>query len=110
MKKIALGICIIFVFAVLFAACASDKQYKRGEQDVKKPVNCATAEGDIRSLQNEKSHTSNQIAAGVTSIVPVGLVASTATGTEGTKLKVASGDYNKMIDEKIAEIKKECGL
>jgi len=110
MKKIALGICIIFVFAVLFAACASDKQYKAGEAEIKAPINCATAEGDIRSLQSEKSHTANQIAAGVTSIVPAGLVVGVATGTEGTKMKVASGDYNKMIDKKIAEIKQKCGV
>jgi hypothetical protein len=108
MKKIALMICITFIFAVLFAACASD--YKKGEQELKQPINCATAEGDIRSLQHEKAHVADQVALGVTSIVPVGLVAGVATGTEGTKVKVATGDYNKMIDKKIAEIKQKCGV
>jgi len=46
----------------------------------------------------------------VSAIVPIGLVAGVATGTEGTKAQVASGDYNKMLDAKIAEIKQECGL
>ena len=32
------------------------------------------------------------------------------TGTETTKLKVATGEYNKMIDQRIAEIKATCGL
>jgi len=41
---------------------------------------------------------------------PVGLVAGVATGTEGTKAKVATGEYNKMLDDKIALIKGECGL
>ena len=81
-----------------------------GEADAKKPVNCATAEADIRVLQSEKTHASQQIAAGVTAIVPVSLVVGVATGTEGTKAKVATGEYNKMLDDKIAEIKRECGL
>jgi len=32
------------------------------------------------------------------------------TGTEGTKLKVAAGDYNNMIDKRIAEIQQTCGV
>ena len=31
-------------------------------------------------------------------------------GTEGTKLKVATGEYNRMIDARIAEIKQTCGV
>ena len=51
-----------------------------------------------------------QIADGVTAIVPISLVVGIVTGTEGTKLRVATGEYNKMIDERIAEIKSQCGL
>ena len=47
---------------------------------------------------------------GVTAVTPVGLVAGTATGQEKGKLQVASGDYNKMIDQKIAQIKATCGI
>jgi hypothetical protein len=32
------------------------------------------------------------------------------TGTEKEKLKVSVGDYNKMIDKRIAEIKEKCGV
>ena len=32
------------------------------------------------------------------------------TGTETTKVKVAIGEYNKMIDARIAEIQRTCGL
>jgi hypothetical protein len=35
---------------------------------------------------------------------------NTASGTEGDQAKVASGEYNKMLDKKIAEIKTKCGL
>jgi serine/threonine protein kinase len=46
----------------------------------------------------------------LTSIVPVGLVVGLVTGTEKEKLKVSTGEYNKMIDKKIAEIKETCGI
>jgi hypothetical protein len=87
-----------------------DKVRKKGDADAKKSVNCATAEGDIRVLKSEKVHASQQMAAGVTAILPVGLVVNVAKGTEGSQAKVATGDYNKMLDNKIAEIKRECGV
>ena len=73
-------------------------------------MNCATAEADLRVLQSEKTHTSQQIADGVTAIVPIGLVVGVVTGTEAGKAQVATGEYNKMLDAKIAEIKQKCGL
>lgn len=47
---------------------------------------------------------------GVTAIVPAGLVIGLVTLTEGTKIEVATGEYNKMIDARIAEIKSTCGV
>lgn len=74
------------------------------------PVNCATAEGDIRVLQGEKAHVASQIAQGVTALSPAGIVMGILTGTETTKIKVAAGDYNKQIDNRIALIKSTCGV
>lgn len=48
--------------------------------------------------------------AGVTAIQPASAVLSVATGTEKDKLEVASGEYKRMIDDKIATIKKTCGM
>jgi hypothetical protein len=96
--------------AVLLVACAA--QYKEQEQALQGPVriNCATAEGDIRTLQHEKSHVAQQIAMGVTAIAPAGIVMGVLAGTEQTKLEVATGDYNRMIDQRIADIKMTCGV
>jgi hypothetical protein len=77
--------------AVLVVACAA--QYQQREQALQQPINCATAEGDLRMLQNEKAHVAQQIAMGVTAIAPAGLVAGLITGTEQTKEQVATGDY-----------------
>ena len=46
----------------------------------------------------------------MTSISPPGAVVGIITGTEKEKLKVGVGDYNKMIDQRIAEIKEKCGV
>ncbi len=52
----------------------------------------------------------SQVAQGVTAITPAGLVMGVVTGTEGTKLQVAAGDYNQQIDARIAAIKSKCRL
>ena len=86
-------------------------QFKKQEQAAEKmPVNCATADGDIRVLRGEKAHVAERVAQGVTAIYPAGLVVGLLTGTEGTKIQVASGEYNKQLDAKIAEIQSACGV
>lgn len=97
------------VLASTLAGCATklEREEKAAEQQ---PVNCATAEGDIRVLRGEKAHVAEQIAMGVTAIYPAGLVVGLLTGTEGTKIRVATGEYNKKLDAKIAEIQRECGV
>lgn len=104
MKKELLTI----VALMTLAGCAF--QEKRVEQSMSQPINCATAEGDIRVLEGERSNVGRQVAAGVTAIAPAGIVVGLVTGTEGTKLRVATGEYNKKIDERVADIKRTCGV
>jgi len=94
--------------SLMVAACSPINQ--QAQQELAKPVNCATAAGDIRVLQSEKAHVASQILAGITAIQPASAVLSLASGTENAKLEVASGEYNQMIDDKIALIKRTCGL
>jgi hypothetical protein len=108
MKKAILTALVMFL-AILLVACAA-KDQKKVEQEMKQPINCATARGDIRVLQHEKAHVAQEIAEGVTAIFPAGLVVGLIKGTENVKLKVSTGDYNKMIDKRIAEIKQKCGV
>lgn len=90
--------------------CAMEQQ--QVEQQLSNPgrINCRTAEGDIRVLQSEKATAVQQLAEGVTAITPAGIVLGAVTGTEGTKAQVATGEYNQMIDQRIAEIRRKCGL
>lgn len=107
MKRI---LCTILAIGFVLTMVSCAMQEKKVEKEMKQPINCATAEGDLRVLEKEKAHVAEQIGAGITAIVPISLVVGLATGTEGTKFRVATGEYNKMIDKRIAEIKAQCGV
>lgn len=107
-SKVRLATITAGVAAILAAGCAQQEQ--KTIQSLQQPINCATAQGDLRVLQGEKTHTAQQIASGVAAISPAGIVLGALTGTESTKLQVASGDYNTMIDNRIAAIKAVCGV
>jgi len=93
----------------LMAGCAME--YKKTEENLNKPpINCFTAEGDIRVLQSEKASVAQQMAAGLQTIVPTSIVVGLITGTSGTSAQVENGEYNRMIDARIAEIKSVCGM
>ncbi len=72
------------------------------------PTNCATAHEDIVRLEHEKKGTVERMAKGVSAIMPLGVVMHAATGTEEDTVEIATGEYNKRIDMRIAEIKDTC--
>jgi hypothetical protein len=92
------------------SGCALEQQ--QVEQQLSNPgrIDCRTARGDLRVLQQEKATVVQQMAEGVSSIAPAGIVLGILTGTENTKISVATGDYNAMIDQRIAQIKQTCGI
>jgi hypothetical protein len=92
------------------SGCAMQQKSVEKQLSSPAPINCATAQGDLRVLQSEKANVVQRIAEGATSIYPAGLVIGVVTGTESTKLKVAAGEYNDMIDRRIAEIRQTCGI
>ena len=94
----------------LATGCAMEQQQVEQDLANPKPINCHTAEGDLRVLQSEKATVAQRVAEGATAIYPAGAVMGIITGTEGTKLSVATGEYDRMIDERIAEIKAKCRL
>jgi hypothetical protein len=92
------------------SGCAMQQEQNLNALQDPKRINCATADGDLRILQSEKANVGQRIAEGATAIYPAGLVVGLLTGTEGTKLKVATGDYDAQIDQRIAEIQETCGI
>jgi hypothetical protein len=92
------------------ATYAEDQHMLRVEEIEKKPVNCATAEGDLRVLRSEREHAEKTGITSVTAITPSGAIIGIITGTEKRKLQMLSGDYIKHIDETIAQIQQTCKL
>jgi hypothetical protein len=74
------------------------------------PVNCATAEGDLRAIAAEKKHAQDQQVESVVSILPAGALLGLVTGTEKKRLSMLSGDYVKALDERAAEIRSTCDV
>jgi hypothetical protein len=90
-------------------ALAEDERMVQVEEIEQAPVNCATAEGDMRVLQSEREHAQKSSAMGITAITPSGALIGLITGTEKRHLQMLNGDYIKHIDEAIARIEQACG-
>jgi hypothetical protein len=99
----------VICIAIFVAACSSPIS-NQAKQDLVAPVNCANAREDIRTLESEKASVLKQATSGVTAITPAGAALGILSLTEKEKLEVGSGAYNRKIDAKIAEIKRECGI
>jgi len=107
MRNVGMAMAVLAICSLmLFPSCAA--KYKKAEEEAKKPVNCSTAEADIRVLESEKAHTADKVKMGVSSVVPISLVVGVVKGEAGTKYRVTTGEYNEMLDAKIALIKSLC--
>jgi len=93
----------------LVAGCAAPIS-KQAKTNMAAPVDCTTAVGDIRVLNSEKANAAKEIEDGITSIVPIGLVVHLLKRDEKDDFKVGFGEYNRALDKKIAEIKKQCNI
>jgi len=58
----------------------------------------------------EEQVTSQEIENGASSIIPIGAVAHMFGGSEKESLEIGTGEYNKKLDAKIAEIQKQCNI
>src|SRR5271163_1924034 len=106
-KMNLLGISFCAFSLVVLNGCAMQEK-KEAAAAQAMPINCTTAPGDLRVLNSEKASTASKIGNGISMIAPIGLVAGLVTGTEKTKYEVTTGEYNKALDTKIAQIKAAC--
>ena len=109
MKKMALLIGMVFL-----VSCGSPVS-KEAKMMKQKPVNCSDAKEDIAALENEKASVLRRVGQGARFVVPISVVVNIfqeGSGSDNVKDRssVASGDYNKAIDAKIAEIKSTCNV
>ncbi|MEM9633613.1 MAG: hypothetical protein AAGA50_19930 [Pseudomonadota bacterium] len=100
---------VITAFAVALVLGVTGTGFAQSDPAAQ-PINCSTAEGDIRALNSEKEYARRQQVRDVTAIIPAGALLGIVTGTERKKLQMLSGEYVRKIDGRIAEIKRQCGL
>ena len=104
-KLVSIGVCAVSLIAVSGCAMTEKKEEKSAQA---MPINCKQAPGDLRVLNSEKASTASMIGNGISMIAPIGLVEGLVSGTEETKYQVTTGEYNKALDTKIAQIKAAC--
>ena len=100
------------ILLAFLAGCASQAPApeKQVQASLSQPIDCSTAQADIKTLTKEKARTAQEIENGVTSIVPIGAVAHLLGGSETESFEIGTGEYNRKLDAKIAEIKKQCNV
>jgi len=109
-SKIIYGVIPAVLFSIGVSQAWAEDTVGPADADTSLPVDCSTAKDDLSTLQHEKKKTSDKAVGGILAFTPIGLVANVATG--GDKMdkdqKLSAEEYNKKIDERIAQIKAAC--
>jgi hypothetical protein len=74
------------------------------------PINCATAEGDIRAMNAEIKHAQDQKLRNIAAIAPAGALLGIIKGDENERLQMLSGEYEKKLNARIAATKAQCHI
>ena len=99
---------VLVVMALgLLSSCAPISKQQKAL--LEKQIDCSDWKADIAALEKEKASAMKQIISGARSIAPTAAAANILLGYYKDGMKVASGRYNRMIAEKISQIRKECG-
>ena len=103
---------IAVILIAMISGCSSKAPVpeKQVQASLDKSIDCSTAEADIKILNSEKARTSQEIEDGASSIIPIGAVAHLFGGSEKESFEIGTGEYNKKLDAKIAEIKEQCNI
>jgi hypothetical protein len=74
-------------------------------------IDCSTASDDIATLQGEKEKVKKHKSKGLFSYTPIGMIAGAVSGSDekSDSSDMQVDEYNKKLDEKIAEINAACG-
>jgi len=108
MKQVSwLSLC---AFLVVSGCAYTDPIPDRAKADIKRPIDCSTAQADIKILEGEKISTSDQAKSGVKMVVPASAARAILHGDYLDRGKVATGEYNDEIDAKIKKIKDTCNI
>ena len=99
---------LLMALAVLVLGCKTITA--EDEAQLEKPIDCATAEQDIVSLEEERKSVEDQVLTGVLMVLPAAAVLGILRRDIRNRVKIATGAYNEELEEKIAEIQWACSL
>ena len=85
-------------------------QSDRVKAQLAKPVDCNTAQHDIKVLEEEKASLLKRTVSGARSVMPIGATISLLAGNYKDGVEVAVGDYNADIEARIQAIKQKCNI
>ena len=108
--KIIIPFVAVITFVIAGCAAQAPAPDKQVQANLAKAVDCSTAAADIATLNSEKARTSQEIEDGAGSIIPIGAVAHLFGGSEKESMEIGTGEYNRKLDAKIAEIQKQCNI
>jgi len=99
---------LICTLSAAIMTLASASSWSQEQQ----PIDCATANEDIATLQGEMENTNDKIAKGLFSFTPIGLVANEADkyAHTGDKTEKDMHTYNQVLQQKIDAIKATCNI
>jgi len=100
----------VVALASLFLAEGCASKYAKVEESLEQPINCSTAEADIRALEADKVSKTTEAAEGMSYALPTTILVDAVTGTGGATYEVGTGEYNRKIDERIAKIRSTCKM
>jgi len=100
-----LAVLPLLLFVVSCAAISEEARYY-----MDKPIDCSTAEADIESLKAAKASAAKQVASGLNAVSPGPAVIAIVRKDWTNHTKVASGQYNRAINEKITEMQHACNI
>jgi hypothetical protein len=103
-----LSLLMVLLLAAGSIACESISPDAKRALD--KPVNCASAQQDMATLERERASVAKQIGSGVGSVVPLSAVVKILSGTYSDGVKVATGSYNADLEKKQQQISNACGV
>jgi PBP1b-binding outer membrane lipoprotein LpoB len=108
--KIIIPFVAVIAFTLAGCSAQAPAPEKQVQANLAKSVDCSTAAADIKTLNSEKARTSQEIEDGAGSIIPIGAVAHLFGGSEKESIEIGTGEYNRKLDAKIAEIQQQCNI
>lgn len=102
MRLASIALCAFLV------GCATANHEER-ESLLAEPIDCAVAQEDIDALEAAMPSARERRLSAVQTIVPIGAVASVATGSYRDRVAVLTGRTTEELNARISDIRTTCG-